>query len=216
MNSLKSLPIFENSQMGFSNRNSLENASIPQTEARLLTLMQAQIERLQGEVSKWKTRAERDALTGCLRRESFREIIDQRLRSGWMPEKISLAVLDLDHFKTVNDTHGHHAGDQVLAQVGEKLRNFLPQGSLVARTGGEEFVILLPMPTTIAGEILNRLRAEIALTEIVIEDGKSLQVTASIGLAEWQTSTPMLMATIEADKAVYKAKKGGRNQVVKI
>jgi len=173
----------------------------------------SQIQMLRGEVEKWKTRAERDALTGCLRRESFMEIIEQRKRTGWMPEKISLAVQDLDLFKMVNDTHGHHAGDQVLAAIGETLRNSLPHGSLVCRAGGEEFVIVIPTSKAKAFEILNQLRIEIASTEIEVDNNKTLFVTASMGLAEWNTSSPMLTATVEADMAVYKAKKGGRNQV---
>lgn len=176
--------------------------------------LQQRIYELETEVTRLKAVAERDGLTGCLRRETFLEMIEERRRFGWLDHTMTLAVVDLDHFKKVNDTHGHISGDAVLREVGRILRDNAPEGSLVCRMGGEEFVILMPGDLNATRFGLERLRKRIETTPVRLREGKELNVTASLGAAEWETQKPMLEATADADAALYRAKREGRNRVV--
>jgi diguanylate cyclase (GGDEF)-like protein len=124
---------------------------------------------------------------------------------------ISLVVFDLDHFKAVNDTHGHVAGDRVLGKVARLAQLLVPEGGLAARFGGEEFVILLPdTGAQDACEFAERLRWTIE-TGSAVEEVKG--VTASIGYASFEASDTSLTLFARADAALYEAKQGGRNQV---
>jgi diguanylate cyclase (GGDEF)-like protein len=175
----------------------------------------AQITQLKSEVEKWKNRAERDYLTGCLRRESFMELVSERIKQGWMPSQVTLAVIDLDHFKKINDTYGHIAGDVVLAQVGELLRTALSSQSLVCRAGGEEFVVMIPQSADLAKAELEGLLEKIRSQVANLENGEKIQYTASVGVARWNLDREaLIVATAKADAALYEAKKGGRNRVI--
>lgn len=152
-----------------------------------------------------------DALTGCLNHRAFHEQLQlelaRRSRGG---EAISLLVLDVDHFKAVNDTYGHPVGDEVLRAMGQALRSTVRAGDVVGRTGGEEFAVLLPGTTSQAAtEVGERLRAAISDADAPV------RVTVSVGLAVvpprgWTASE--LMRT--ADAALYAAKRGGRDRLV--
>ena len=160
----------------------------------------------------------RDGLTGCFNRMYFDEELHREMsyaqRSGG---SISVAMIDLDHFKEVNDTHGHAAGDQVLAGVGRVLIEMLRQYDLVARIGGEEFALLMRNADLATGRLVaERVRERIARLVIAIGDGKQLNVTASVGVAslsEYRKSdVTLLMRT--ADSRLYAAKRRGRNCTV--
>lgn len=154
-----------------------------------------------------------DALTGALNRRGFVEIaereMDRQRRTG---EPLSLIIIDLDRFKEVNDNYGHAAGDLVLAMVSGECRKQIRSADILARIGGEEFVILLPDTTTdTAYEIAGRLREAIAGTSVTTIKGR-VSVTASMGLATITASTPDLDAALRsADEALYAAKNAGRN-----
>lgn len=159
----------------------------------------------------WKTRAMTDPLTALPNRRAF-----ERGIAGLRPEDRSAALLliDLDHFKMVNDTHGHAAGDYVLQQVSMILRANMRNRDLLSRVGGEELAVLLPGANTAEAQaIAERLRRAIETLEIHWE-GQTIAITASFGVAVAMGSTPSKEMFVQADAALYAAKRGGRNRVV--
>ena len=127
----------------------------------------------------------------------------------------SLAVLDLDGFKALNDQFGHAAGDAMLREVGDALRNATRTPDLIARLGGEEFVVLLPYTDAEgAMEIGERLRRRVAGIAMLWDGGQTIRITASVGVATWDPSVEKLEELLrQADHAMYSAKRGGRNRV---
>jgi diguanylate cyclase len=156
--------------------------------------------------------AERDALTSLGNRRHLErratELLPALAAAG---EPLSLALLDIDHFKRVNDRHGHAAGDQVLVHLAQLLRENTRGGDVLARHGGEEFVVLLPgMPLPRAAEVCERLRQRVAAHGWPLGERG---ITISIGLA---ASPPLALEALlaRADEALYRAKRAGRNSVV--
>ncbi len=154
-----------------------------------------------------------DKLTGCQNRHSLTEFsgkfIAQAIRHNY---PVSLMVIDLDHFKSINDTHGHATGDQVLAETGQMLRSAHRDGDLVARFGGEEFVTLLSHCDR-DGAIL---KAERTRAQLEALKPAGLTVTGSIGVTTLDPKNPRDFETLfnAADKGVYQAKENGRNQII--
>jgi diguanylate cyclase (GGDEF)-like protein len=139
--------------------------------------------------------------------------VDRSLRYG---DVLTLLMVDIDHFKTINDSHGHLVGDTVLREVGSLLHASVRAVDVVARYGGEEFVIILP-ETPIEGALVfaERLRETIERHGFAGRGGTGLRITTSIGAATFPSphvhSTEDLFA--RADEALYRAKSSGRNQV---
>jgi diguanylate cyclase (GGDEF)-like protein/PAS domain S-box-containing protein len=158
--------------------------------------------------------ATHDAVTGLPNRAAFQTALDTAL-AGAMTRRqpLSLLLVDLDNFKTINDNHGHHAGDRVLQTFGDRIGAALPPGAVLARFGGAEFAVVLPdiapaAAEVLAGEMLELFRAPFAL------DGASLDLRASVGVAgfpEHATDAEELVKS--ADIALYSAKGGGRATV---
>ena len=159
--------------------------------------------------------ATQDFLTGLLnRRETFRRLDEELQRSRRLAVPFSVLLLDLDHFKQVNDSHGHSAGDLVLQTVASVLRRGVRPYDLCCRHGGEEFLVVLPETAlTGAAGIAERLRSDIEQQVISLPDGQTLQVTASIGAAALAGDETIDQLIIRADEAMYQAKQGGRNRV---
>jgi diguanylate cyclase (GGDEF)-like protein len=155
-----------------------------------------------------------DALTGMQNRRYFDDALKEYLEEFKRIDKpIGLMVLDLDHFKAVNDTHGHDVGDEVLRRVARCLQEFTRYHDIVARLGGEEFVIVAPnMNTDLLIKFAERIRKAIA--NLTIESGNvRLKVTISVGLAVWDRKEGPEEFYKRADKLLYQAKRQGRNRV---
>lgn len=160
--------------------------------------------------------ANTDGLTKCYNKMYFNNKLDLEVKKSKVTgSPLSLIIFDLDHFKHLNDNYGHDAGDYVLREMAEILRdNGIRKGDTFARYGGEEFVVLLPKTNLKqAFEIAERLRKLVECHKFTYEQ-KRLPVAASIGVADYrqgiETGTDLFK---RADSAVYKSKKGGRNQV---
>jgi len=166
-----------------------------------------------GEVDR---RSRTDPLTGLYNRAHFGEQLEEKLDSADRHNQpVSLVMVDIDHFKQVNDTYGHQAGDAVLRQVGQVLLGGVRQVDLAGRYGGEEFALILP-ETDLPGalRLAARLRAMLETTPVELPDGKTLTVTASFGVAlrDELLSADELVAV--ADEALYAAKRAGKNRVM--
>ncbi|GAB2881122.1 hypothetical protein GCM10027046_06660 [Uliginosibacterium flavum] len=159
--------------------------------------------------------AQQDALTGIANRRHFREEADRAIdRAERYGEPLSLVMLDLDHFKHVNDSYGHQAGDQVLLETVSRINSCLRKSDIAGRWGGEEFVVLLPH--TDAAEALfaaERLRTALAASPI-LADANALTITLSAGFAQRLAGETLDSFIARADTALYQAKNSGRNRVV--
>ncbi len=155
-----------------------------------------------------------DPLTGVLNRRSFQEITtsnDRRARRGGTT--FAVLMIDIDHFKRINDTYGHPAGDAVIRELADVARRTLRPSDVIARYGGEEFVISLPDTERDAAMVVaHRLRAAVE-ESAVISDAGAIRFTVSVGVAIGSRGTPMKEAISLADKALYAAKANGRNRV---
>lgn len=172
---------------------------------------------MQGLIDALVDLSSRDALTGLANRRAFnlslaREI-DRVARSG---EAALLLVLDIDHFKRVNDQHGHVAGDEVIRAVAAALLDSVRPMDFVARLGGEEFTIILPnCPSAFGETVAERIRRRVAGTPVWVAPGQQISVSISVGGAyapQWVRSTPALWLE-RADQQLYRAKAQGRNLV---
>jgi len=161
--------------------------------------------------------AVRDPLTGTYNKRFFMERAEHEIAyAGRHGSPLTLLIFDLDHFKQINDSYGHPAGDAVLTELAGRVDNTLRSEDVFARYGGEEFVVLMrntPMPEAIG--IAQRLRRAIS-DKPVSHDGQQIQVTVSIGVSDYDTS---LSSTVDAliaraDTNLYKAKTLGRDRVV--
>ena len=154
-----------------------------------------------------------DPLTGCLNRRAFFERYDTEWKSAVRyGHPLSVVMVDVDHFKSINDRHGHAKGDEVLRMVGNCLRETARDTDVVCRYGGEEFVILTPS-TDVADAVAGAERIRVA---IAARQCDGVAVTASLGVSalSLQPHSPQEMMD-QADKCLYVAKRNGRNQVVR-
>ena len=154
-----------------------------------------------------------DALTGQPNRRALDELLKQQVNMAHSTGRaFSVLLLDIDHFKLVNDTHGHGAGDDTLRAFVQRVREHLRQGDTCARYGGEEFVVVLPGTTLVAAlEVAERLRHGVA--EASLMSVPLVRTTVSIGAAQYVSGETVEQLLARADTAVYAAKRGGRNQV---
>ena len=161
-----------------------------------------------------ETQATLDSLTGLPNRRGFNLMADKTLKDAAREARpLSAMLLDLDHFKHLNDTRGHLAGDEVLVGFADDLRSCLRQSDIVCRWGGEEFIILLKgSDSQSARRVAEKIRL-LAEQHTYVFANEPLQVTVSIGLAELQPDDTLHSLIARADSALYRAKQNGRNQV---
>lgn len=170
-------------------------------------------------LSQWRNREQLiqqlsriDPLTNTYNRRSLNQYLEHIQRKK--NQNYALVLLDLDHFKSINDCHGHHKGDEALILVGQQLKQHLRETDIVGRFGGEEFLLLL-YHTTLeqAQHTAERCRAAIEHLELKDDDGSHIALTASFGISTAQFPLTPFQLLTQADKALYSAKASGRNQV---
>jgi diguanylate cyclase (GGDEF)-like protein len=159
-----------------------------------------------------------DPLTGLRNRRYFLERLDEAIALATRgDEPLALAIIDLDHFKRVNDRHGHPVGDKVLEAAADAMADTVRRGETLARVGGEEFAVLLPGLEDGRAELVGeRLRQAIADGSRVSHDGEAIGVTASVGVGIFEPLEGAVGKTLYAvaDEALYEAKRAGRDRVV--
>jgi diguanylate cyclase (GGDEF)-like protein len=155
-----------------------------------------------------------DSLTGCYNRRHFRTLLDEEVDKARNAQALSVLMLDLDHFKRVNDEHGHLVGDQVLSAVAQTLRDQCRGGTPIGRLGGEEFgIALLQTPLIVAVSFAERVCEAVAAQPISSKDHQDIPVTVSIGVAQSRPEMSDGAALIDAaDEQLYRAKQSGRNR----
>jgi len=157
-----------------------------------------------------------DPLTACLNRRGFDQAVTREIaRSARAGSELSLISIDIDHFKSVNDTYGHLAGDVILREVGALFVQTARGADMVARTGGEEFSVLLPDTNALGGYKAALRMCELVRTHRFMLNGKRVQLTVSIGVATASGTDDdpgALSLKQRADEALYAAKRGGRDR----
>ncbi len=156
-----------------------------------------------------------DGLTGVHNKRYLLEYLDREVaRSTRHDRPLCLAMVDVDHFKKVNDTYGHLAGDQILTELASMIQKEIRQEELVARYGGEEFAVVLP-ETDLPGAkaLCERIRHEVEDRSFTFDE-TLIKVTISVGVAPVRTGISSLELIALADQNLYRAKNGGRNQIV--
>ena len=156
-----------------------------------------------------------DSLTGLYnKRAVLRELGEQTKRAKRYRQELSLSMLDIDHFKKVNDRYGHIVGDDVLERVATLMRQNIREADIAARYGGEEFIIILPnTDLNPALSVAERIRKSIEEAEMKDSQGKVFGITISEGVSSYKPGENEHSLISRADTALYRAKKKGRNRV---
>jgi diguanylate cyclase (GGDEF)-like protein len=191
----------------------IELAAMAEQEMVVVSLSNAQLA-LAASHEELEMESMLDGLTRLWNRTAIMELAARELEAGRTNNTATgLLILDIDHFKMVNDTHGHPAGDEVLRRVAERLRMVVRPGDAVGRYGGEEFIVILPACGEDVVPIADRIREKVQSEPIPF--GKThIPVTVSIGTTVSREGTHFVDTLIKvADSALYKAKRGGRNRV---
>jgi diguanylate cyclase (GGDEF)-like protein len=174
-----------------------------------------QLDRISGLQAKLRQEAIRDPLTGLFNRRHLDEMLPiELMRSKRANAPLTILMLDIDHFKQVNDTHGHQVGDVVLQMVGETLKTHVRAGDIVCRYGGEEFILIFPgMKNGDAHTRAETLCTMVGSQTITVDD-REIHVTISIGGSVYPDDSILCEELIQlADSALYRAKQNGRNRV---
>jgi diguanylate cyclase (GGDEF)-like protein len=161
-----------------------------------------------------KTASRVDGLTGLYNRRYWQERFDEMHKLCVRREKPSTALmLDIDHFKRINDTYGHQAGDKVIKMLAALIKRCVRETDLAGRYGGEEFAIILNDSSVEDAKIVAERIRQLAQRLVVEHEGESISFTVSLGLAQFSPDFKGAMAWLEcADQALYEAKENGRNQ----
>jgi diguanylate cyclase (GGDEF)-like protein len=167
-------------------------------------------------IEKLRNEASFDQLTDCYNRREFNRLIEHSIANAQRyGRELSIIMIDVDHFKNINDTHGHTVGDKVLREISKKLHSELRKSDYIARYGGEEFVVVLPDTKLMSAVgLAERLRSALENHFIEISKDKALRVTASFGVAALKKNSDVKTLIREADEMLYESKFSGRNMVM--
>ncbi len=182
---------------------------------KMLGMLRSSRDEIERKNSELEILATQDALTGCLNRRAFFERFDAHWRAAHTDNTpLSCIMVDNDHFKSVNDTYGHHIGDEVLRRVSKVIREMHQDHGLVCRYGGEEFCVVFPN-MTLQQAIHEAEKTREAIAAIRLEDPAELTLTASLGVSElrFNPADPQELIN-QADACLYVAKREGRNRVI--
>jgi len=181
--------------------------------------LSSKVSGLRDELEQVRSEAETDGLTGVYNRKSFDCYIEELVnRNAKVPSPFALLLIDIDNFKSVNDTYGHTVGDRVLASVASNCRQQIRADDFVGRYGGEEFVVVLPQASLRnAHKKAKNLCKEFAAIRYALDgsaDGETLTVTVSIGVSAFSKGDTSTAVINRADKALYAAKRAGKNRAL--
>lgn len=174
-----------------------------------------ELKTIRDQLNEAREAVQHDPLTGVLNRRGMDIVLPREVaRARRVNAPLSVGMVDLDHFKHINDTFGHQAGDRVLIHMTELMRSVLRETDLIVRYGGEEFLVILP-DTDMPGArlVLDRLQ-EIVVKSPVIHEGRRITVGFSAGVAQFRDDDNGATLVLRADRALQGAKRGGRGQVV--
>ena len=161
-----------------------------------------------------RLQATQDALTGMLNRRLVLDILERELTRGQRLElPLAVLMIDIDHFKAVNDAYGHQAGDAVLKGVAERVNSTVRPYDAMGRYGGEEFLAILPGCDALHGQVVAERLRHAASHEAILTDAVEISVTLSVGLASSGGDRSGEQLVHAADRALYEAKRNGRNRV---
>ncbi len=175
-------------------------------------------DKLNATLNELKELASHDSLTGLLNRRAIMENLPKEIKRMKRQEQVlCIGMCDIDHFKQVNDTHGHLVGDEVLKEVTKRMTATLRENDLLGRYGGEEFLVITPVDNKLDGIMLYQRICDAVSAQAIKINGLSISVTISCGVTTYSTSHDGQVITklvARADEALYQAKDNGRNQVV--
>ncbi len=161
-----------------------------------------------------RNHAQRDFLTGLYNRRHFMRLAHNYVERHHLgPSPLNLAMIDIDHFKPINDTYGHDTGDQALRIVATMLRERIKPYGITARWGGEEFIVLMELPADKALELITEFKEQLPQRKIHVDDHAPFSMTISVGLYSGDGDESLESMITAADALLYKAKKEGRNRI---
>ena len=192
-----------------------DTANIDSEVARLAGDLKTVEQELVRRNAEYEHIASYDTLTGLLNRRAILEKVNEwLLHVRRYKGHLTVAMLDIDHFKRVNDKHGHRVGDRVLADLSSMMQRSVRRTDFIGRYGGEEFLVILPRTDAAGAAIMaERVRTSLEGAPMHDADGKAFQVTASLGVAEYFDGDDEDSLISRADAALYRAKEAGRNRV---